>query len=124
MKHEIFNARKQQVGYVEGDTYFTTRSYKKGQIFIAPKYKSAVGLDISIIRDLIKNNVKKLQIEIQDFEKKPFVIRISLMDFLIKSKQVNFDKKLKNRNITHYSEQRILSMNEWTRYYPDQKVLA
>lgn len=124
MKHTIKNEKQEEVGWwndqEEPRTYHTNRNFKKKQIFIHPKYNSAVGLDTRIIKKhLLPNNITRLNFLIINFEKSSFNAIIDLRDFLVKSKTVNFDKERK----FGWSEQRILSLNEFQRVYPDQTTL-
>lgn len=123
-KHIVTNKKKEEVGYWKDDefprTYHTHRNYKQKQIFIHPKYNSAVGLDIRIIEKVLKpNKITRLDFLIIGFEKESFHAYIDLNEFLQKGKEINFDKEKKYG----WSRQIILSLNEFSRVYGGQTRL-
>ena len=122
----IKNRRGQEVGWIdEHNQYRTTRDYFKGQIFRHPKYKSAVAVDIDIIKELIKRKVNTIIIEIINFEETDFLIKTDIIFFLNNSDIINFDKRAENIKIsTYYSEQRAMPMNLWERVYINQKRIV
>lgn len=125
MKHTIYNKKREDVGFWDDSeyprTYHSQRSYKSRQIFIHPKYNSAVGLDVRIINQhLIPNKVSKLDFLIVGFEKESFHAYINLKEFVEKGKEVNFSK---NKKDDWWSKQIILSLNEFKRVYGGQQRL-
>lgn len=125
MKHEIRNKKDESVGWWDDQeyprTYHTQRSYKARQIFIHPKYNSAVGLDIDIIKKhLIPNKITRLSFLIVGFEKESFFACIDLNEFMQKGKEVNFSK---NKKDDWWSKQIILSLNGFHRVYGGQQRL-
>ncbi len=126
MKHIVTNKKQEEVGFWLDEeyprTYHTHRNNKKRQIFIHPKYNSAVGLDIRIIEKVLKpNNITKLDFLIIGFEKESFHAFISLKEFIEKGKEVNFSKKKKD---DWWNRQIILSLNEFGRVYREQMTLV
>ncbi len=124
MRHEITNRKKESVGYWLDEefprTYHTQRSYKARQIFIHPKYNSAVGLDTRIIDRMLKpNKVTLLDFLIVGFEKETFHAYITIKEFVMKGKEVNFDKQDRHG----WSKQIILSLNSFSRAYGGQVKL-
>lgn len=103
-----------QVGYVRGDTYFSTRSYTRGQIFRAPKYKNSIGLDSKILRHLMAKGIKKVRILIAGYERESFEAEITLKDFYLLS--------LGEFDFGH-GKQYLCPMHNFTRIYPSQKKL-
>jgi len=125
MKHDIHNKKGQVVGWWDDQeyprTYHTDRNQKLRQIFIHPKYNSAVGLDIGIIKThLLPNKVTLLDFLIIGFEKESFHAYIDLNEFMQKGKEVNFSKKKEDE---WWSKQIILSLNEFSRVYQGQQKL-
>ena len=125
MKHSITNKKKEDVGYWKDDefprTYHTQRSYKARQIFIHPKYNSAVGLDTRIIdKVLLPNRVTMLDFLIVGFERESFHAQIPLKRFIQEGREVNFDKE----NKKGWSRQIILSLNDFSRVYGGQTKLT
>lgn len=102
MIHKIQNEQGKEVGFIEGDTYYTIRDFKKNQIF--HHYDNAVGVDVKIIRQLVKNNVEFMEFTLINFNSFPFKVRVSLHGFLKESERVCF---FGGRNST---PQRILSV--------------
>jgi|TARA_Y100000034_G_scaffold135589_1_gene208160 hypothetical protein len=126
MKHAIKNKRGDDVGWWDNEenprTYHTDRNYKLKQIFIHPKYNSAVGLDLRIIKKhLLPNKITRLDFLIINFEKETFHAYIELNDFLVKGTKINFSKKKEDE---WWSQQIILSLNEFTRKYGSQTTLV
>ncbi len=126
MKHTVTNKRNDDIGYWDEAeyprTYHTHRNNKLKQIFIHPKYNSAVGLDVRVIEKVLKpNNITKLDFLIIGFEKESFHAFISLKEFIEKGKEVNFSKKKKD---DWWSRQIILSLNEFNRVYREQTTLV
>lgn len=121
----IQNKRKQNVGWIDDkNCYHSKRSYTRGQIFRHPKYQSGIAVDTDILKELIQRKVKKIIIEIKDFEKRPFFIETDIDHFLKNSEKINFDKKSEHLKVsTFYSEQRVMPMNLWKRFYFDQKKI-
>ena len=117
MKTTITDKLNRIVGFIDEDTYYTTRDGSKNQIFLHPKYLSAVGLSIWIIRRLLKANVKKLDYFILNWDKEPFHALISLQEFLEKSK----DYQAKGNPNT--DKQKILSLGAFQRLYLNQMRL-
>jgi len=123
-RHPIKNLKGDEVGYWDESEfpriYHTQRSAKDRQIFLHPKYNNAVGLDIRIInKHLIPNQVGVLDFLVVGLEKKSYHAIIRLKDFVEKGKKVNFDKSKK----LWWSEQIILSLNDFTRIYEGQQTL-
>ncbi len=126
MKHTITNKRNDDVGFWDDSeyprTYHTHRNHKLKQIFIHPKYNSAIGLDVRIIEKILKpNNITKLDFLIIGFEKESFHAYITLKEFTEKGREVNFSKKKKD---DWWSRQIILSLNEFSRVYREQTTLV
>jgi len=126
MKHDITNKRGDIVGWWDDKeyprTYHTDRNNKLRQIFIHPKYNSAVGLDIRIIERTLKPyNVTKLDFLIINFEKESFHAFIDLKEFIQKGKEINFSKRKEDE---WWSKQIILSLNEFSRVYGGQQKLV
>lgn len=124
METQIKNTRGQDVGFIKDVTYHSQRDWKRGQIFHNPKYKSAVALDVSILKQLIQNNIKNIRILITNFEESSFYLTTTVEFFLAHSHKIMFDKRKEGINYTGYGEQRYMEMNLWTRVYPDQKTLV
>ena len=116
MKTQVMDRLNRIIGFIDEDTYYTIRDNEKGQIFQHPKYLSAVGLSIDIIRQLLRANVRKLNYFIVNFEKESFNAIIDFKEFLIKSKEVQFGG-------VNSDPQRILSLKEFTRVYKGQQKL-
>jgi hypothetical protein len=123
MEHQVTNWRGNVIGHIkeQGEkgeiTYYSHRSYSKGEIFRHPKYLNALGLSLFVIDILIKDKVKWLNFYITDYEKEPFEAIISLKEFLEKAK--DYQGKGENSD-----PQKILPMHFWTRRYKNQSVLC
>jgi len=125
MRHDVTNKRGDDIGWWDDQeyprTYHTDRNYKLKQIFIHPKYNSAVGLDMRVINNtLLPNKVTKLDFLIINFEKESFHAYIDLKQFMAKGKEINFSKKKKD---DWWSKQVILSLNDFSRVYGGQTKL-
>lgn len=121
----IYNARKQKVGEFDTFTkiYKTDRDYKKNQIFFHPKYKNSMGVDVDILKQLIRLECKKIQIRVINFKKYSFIKEKGLAEFILQSEEYNADKYAEGKNLTFYRTQRRLPMDEWDDYNPKQKQL-
>lgn len=114
----IYNKRGQSVGTFNPETklYWTIRDAKQGQIFLHPKHYGIVAINIDILKDLLRQGCKEIQMLILNFETKAFKIGISIQDFLVNSERFNFDKKGHNAGFsTFYSDQRGLSIQKFNR---------
>ena len=65
MKHPIYNTKHQQVGEIEDNIYYTQRDVKKGQVFY--HFGNALALDVGIVKNLIRHNVKLVTILVVNF---------------------------------------------------------
>ena len=115
MKVKIYNRRGQWVGDYDTitKTYTTQRDYLKGQIFRHPKYKNAVGLDKAILKKLEAYGCEKIRVLIINLKKHSFYKEIGLKEFIEKSKDFCADKYAEKRNLTFYSSQKILPLNQF-----------
>tara|TARA_Y100000310_G_scaffold265643_1_gene276810 strand:- start:1438 stop:1794 length:357 start_codon:yes stop_codon:yes gene_type:complete len=116
MRTQIKDRLGRVIGFVENNTYFTSRDSDKNQIFKNPKYLSAVGISKEVAKQLLILNVKKLNFYITHFEEKDFDAIIDLKEFLMKSKEANFKG-------VNSDPQFILSLGEFKRRYAGQMVL-
>ena len=121
----IYNARKQKVGEFDTSTtiYKSERDYRKGQIFNHPKHKYSMGVDVDILKQLIKLGCKKIQIIVINLKKYSFIKEKGLAEFILQSEEYNADKYAEGRNLTFYRTQRRLPIDEWDDYNPEQKHL-
>jgi len=118
MNKAVYNTSQKQVGYVNDKLeYCTVRDYAKGQIFVHPKYRNAIGLSVQIIEQLNSYHVRTFRPTIVNFEKEVFDAVIDFRDFCEKSKPF-FAKGRKNSD-----RQKILSLDYFQRVYPGQGVL-
>ncbi len=114
---QIYGPGGKIVGFVEGDTYYRVIDYRKGQMFMHPKYHNAIAISVSILKQLARLGVKKFSFWIEGLEKKPFRVIITFSEFLMHSKEVFFEGKL------NADRQRICPLKYWHRVSEGQKSL-
>jgi len=122
-KWQYHNKRGREVGWVQDGIFHSTRDYNRGQIFKKPKYKSALAIDRSILKDLVAKQVKLIKILVKNFEPTSFWVQIDVQHFLKNSFEIDFKRKDQKNNATPYGAQRGCPMKFWTRIYPGQVSL-
>lgn len=122
MQTTIYDAKGRDVGFIREQVYYTTRDYKRGQIFKKPEYDSGMAVDEFILDQLEKAKTYAIVFHVVHFEPLSFDCIIALDAFLGDSRRINFDNINKEQSgadikLAGFKGQRMLGMGKMIRAY-------
>lgn len=115
-RYQYKNPRGQEVGYVENNIYYTSRSVKRGEIFLRKRVfngkeiDDAIAIDKPILNDLYTKGVEFIEVTIIGIEKLSFKKYVPVETVILKGEEIKFDKRNEyGQNVTGFGKQVVFS---------------